>query len=187
MLTRTMIGMVGLVCVMMASSVQAAPIAYGDWLVNDYFGTVYHYDSAGNYLGEAETGEACGGIRFNPDTGNAYVVDRQGPRVTEFLASEFPDRLIVGIDRSAQRLAAVVAKGLPNVLTVKTDITREMDETHFFCTQEGFRDLTEASGFRIEAVTRLPAGENRLRDFSRDIALDLGADYGWIQLVLKKA
>jgi hypothetical protein len=61
-----------------------------------------------------------------------------------------------------------------------------MDETHFFCTEEGFKDLARASGFRVAAVTRLQVSENRLRDFSRDIGLDLEGDYGWIQLVLKK-
>ena len=217
--------------------------------------------------------------------------------VLEFLASEFPDSLIVGIDRSAERLAAVAAKGLPNVLAVKADISHdifpgcifntalfvgvlheifsghgevgvldilrqarsalhgqgaviiqdflrpaprfvemsfknevahsrflrfaaefrprpikyetirdgvrleiadaveflskyhsqseedwnhEMDETHFFCTEDGFRDLSETCGFRIEAVTRLPASQNRLRDYGQDIAIDLRADYSWI-------
>jgi SAM-dependent methyltransferase len=224
--------------------------------------------------------------------------------VLEFVASKFPDSLIVGIDRSAERLAEVVAGGLPNVLPVRTDITsdifpagtfstalfvavlhevfsvfgqggvldvlkqvgcaldgdgvviiqdflrpppravevsfesddaqarffrfaaefrqrkvvfertgagvrldiadavefvskydsqteedweHEMDETHFVCTEEGFRELAGATGFEVDAVTRLPTSEKRLREVGRLIGLDLLGDYGWIQIVLKKA
>lgn len=223
--------------------------------------------------------------------------------VLEFLASEFPDSQLVGVDKSSERLAAVVAKGLPNVIPFKADISRdifpadvfstavfvgvlheifsargqagvvevlrhagnataddgvvliqdflrpgpgsvemclrsedararffrfaaefrprriefettsegvrldiadavefvskyrspteedwkhEMDETHFFSTEEGFRNLAGACGFEVEVATRLPASEDRLREFSRDIGLDLEDTYSWMQLVLKK-
>lgn len=226
-----------------------------------------------------------------------------GGFVLEFLASEFPDSLIAGVDRSSERLAAVVARGLPNAIAFKADICQEifpartfstavfvgvlhevfsarglagvvdalkhagnaadgggvviiqdflkpgprpvemsfkneearvrffrfaaefgprriefettsegvrldiadavefvskyrseteedweheMGETHFFSTEGGFRNLAGASGFEVEVATRLPASENRLREFSRDIGLDLKDRYGWIQLVLKK-
>jgi SAM-dependent methyltransferase len=223
--------------------------------------------------------------------------------VLEFLASEFPNSLLVGVDKSSERLAAVVARGLPNVIPFKADISHdifpawtfstavlvgvlhevfsargqagvvdvlkhagnatdgdgvvliqdflspgvgsvemsfkseearvrffrfaaefrprgiefetighgvrldiadavefvskyrseteedwehEMGETHFFSTEGGFRNLAGASGFEVEVATRLPASENRLREFSRDIGLGLRDSYAWIQLVLKK-
>jgi len=42
------------------------------------------------------------------------------------LAEEFPDSIIIGIDKSVERLEKVVEKGLKNVIPVKADITHKI-------------------------------------------------------------
>ena len=43
--------------------------------------------------------------------------------VLEFLSARYPESLVVGLDRSSERLSQVVAKGLRNVIPIRCDIT----------------------------------------------------------------
>ena len=66
------------------------------------------------------------------------------------------------------------------------DWNDEMDETHFFFTEEEYMKTAREAGFVVHDVKKLSKSEAYWSEVKRDIGFDHPDQYLWIQLVLKK-
>ncbi len=66
------------------------------------------------------------------------------------------------------------------------DWNEEMDETHFFFTEEEYMKTARKVGFVVHDVRKLSKSEAYWKEVKRDIGFGYPNQYLWIQLVLKK-
>jgi len=66
------------------------------------------------------------------------------------------------------------------------DWTEEMNETHFFFTEQQYREVARRTGFVAGTLTRLPRSETWWAERRKDIRFEYESEYVWIQFVLKK-
>lgn len=66
------------------------------------------------------------------------------------------------------------------------DWKKEMDETHFFFTQEEYHKLAQKTGFATMDVKMLPTDETWWAEIREDLELTLEPSCLWVQLVLTK-
>ncbi len=66
------------------------------------------------------------------------------------------------------------------------DWRHEMDETHFFFTEQEYREMAEKAGFVIKDVKKLSKSKSFWSEIKKDIQFEYPDDYLWIQLVLIK-
>jgi ubiquinone/menaquinone biosynthesis C-methylase UbiE len=66
------------------------------------------------------------------------------------------------------------------------DWQQEMHETHFFFTEQDYKNVARKTRFDIARVTKLSGSEQRWLDIKQDIDCDVKHTYQWIQLVLNK-
>jgi SAM-dependent methyltransferase len=63
---------------------------------------------------------------------------------------------------------------------------RHMSHTHFFFTEEEYKEIARRIGFIIKGSMKLPTGENFWAEIRKDIEFGSETEYGWVQLVLIK-
>jgi SAM-dependent methyltransferase len=66
------------------------------------------------------------------------------------------------------------------------DWKEEMSETHFFFTEEEYKEIAQQAGFIVEDSMKLLRSENLWTETRKDIEFNFETEYGWIQLVLTK-
>ena len=66
------------------------------------------------------------------------------------------------------------------------DWNEEMRETHFFFTEEAYKEVARKSRFSIENSLYLTKSDERWIEIRRDIVFGFEPEYRWIQLVLTK-
>jgi len=66
------------------------------------------------------------------------------------------------------------------------DWQEEMEETHFFFTEDDFKKIAQQDDFFISEMQKLPSNSERWVEVKQDIEFEFEHDYHWIQLVLIK-
>jgi ubiquinone/menaquinone biosynthesis C-methylase UbiE len=66
------------------------------------------------------------------------------------------------------------------------DWKEEMEETHFFFTEDDYKDTAQKTGFIIKDLMKLPNVEERWIEIKDDMEFNFENEYRWVQLVLIK-
>ena len=66
------------------------------------------------------------------------------------------------------------------------DWKEEMNETHFFFTEEDYQKIAKQTGFKIRDSMKLPKDQYWFAEVRKDLELAFEPEYRWIQLVLTK-
>ena len=66
------------------------------------------------------------------------------------------------------------------------DWTEEMYETHFFFTEEEYKEIAQKTQFTIKDVVYLARSDKRWAEVRKDMEFKFEPEYRWIQLVLQK-
>ena len=66
------------------------------------------------------------------------------------------------------------------------DWREEMEETHFFFSEQEYKEMADKAGFAVEHVTKLSKSTAFWSEIEKDIDFQYPDDYLWIQLVLTK-
>lgn len=70
--------------------------------------------------------------------------------------------------------------------TDEEDWKEEMNETHFFFTEEDYQQLADQMGFVVKDSMELPKDQYFRDEIGKDIKFTFESEYKWIQLVLVK-
>lgn len=115
----------------------------------------------------------------NEGTRRAFFrfVDEFRPREVRF--EKIEDGLILDIADAVEFISKYRSPS-------EEDWNEEMGETHFFFTEEEYREAAQGAGFIIKSLRKLPRSEIRWRETRKDMKFEFEPEYSWIQLVLMK-